>query len=61
VQQSTPSPVPEDLGQVGRYRLLAPLGKGGAGGADLPAYVGALPPEGVAAWDWERIWKAAAR
>jgi hypothetical protein len=32
----------------------------GAGG-DLPTYVGALPPEGVEPWDWEKTWKAQAR
>jgi serine/threonine protein kinase len=35
----------------------SPLATGGAGG-DLPAYVGAVPPEGVALWDWDRTWKA---
>jgi hypothetical protein len=24
----------------------------------LPAYVGALPPEGTPAWDWDRTWRA---
>jgi hypothetical protein len=24
----------------------------------LPAYVGAVPPEGVAPWDWEKTWSA---
>jgi hypothetical protein len=37
----------------------SPLKDAGAGG-DLPRYVGALPPEGVEAWDWERTWKARA-
>ena len=27
----------------------------------LPAYVGAVPPEGVEAWDWEKTWKALTR
>jgi serine/threonine protein kinase len=31
------------------------LAKGGAGG-DLPSYVGALPPEGVQAWNWQKTW-----
>ncbi len=35
----------------------SPLATGGAGG-DLPAYVGAVPPKGLPAWDWERTWKA---
>jgi serine/threonine protein kinase len=34
------------------------LATGGAGG-DLPAYVGAVPPEG-APWDWDKTWKARA-
>jgi hypothetical protein len=36
--------------------LLATKGVGG----DLPSYVGAVPPEGVEPWDWERTWKARA-
>jgi tRNA A-37 threonylcarbamoyl transferase component Bud32 len=41
----------------------SPLATGGAGVTDptLPAYVGAVPPEGVAPWDWERTWRALAR
>jgi hypothetical protein len=35
----------------------SPLATGGAGG-DLPGYVGAVPPEGVMPWDWDRSWKA---
>ncbi|MGI8979411.1 MAG: protein kinase domain-containing protein [Pirellulaceae bacterium] len=35
----------------------SPLATAGAGG-DLPAYVGAVPPAGTAAWDWDRTWKA---
>jgi hypothetical protein len=35
----------------------SPLARGGAGG-DLPGYAGAVPPEGVEPWDWERTWKA---
>jgi hypothetical protein len=27
----------------------------------LPVYVGAVPPEGVEPWDWEKTWKALAR
>jgi nitrous oxidase accessory protein NosD len=36
----------------------SPLATEGAGNEDpsLPRYVGALPPEGVAAWDWDRTW-----
>jgi hypothetical protein len=35
----------------------SPLAKAGAG-KDLPGYVGAVPPEGVPGWDWEKTWKA---
>jgi hypothetical protein len=38
----------------------SPLAKGGAGGS-LPAYVGAVPPEGVPPWDWDKTWKAPPR
>ena len=38
------------------------LGRTGAGLDDptlpLPAYVGALPPTGVEAWDWSKTWNA---
>jgi nitrous oxidase accessory protein NosD len=37
----------------------SPLATRGAGG-DLPPYVGAVPPEGSVAWDWDRTWKARA-
>ena len=37
-----------------------PLATGGAGG-DLPSYVGAVPPEGVPPWDWDKTWKARCR
>jgi hypothetical protein len=40
-----------------RPKTGLPLAKGGAGG-DLPTYVGALPPEGIAAWDWQKTWNA---
>src|SRR5262249_48292621 len=38
----------------------SPLATGGAGRTDpsLPSYVGAVPPEGVPAWDWGRTWLA---
>jgi hypothetical protein len=36
------------------------LAKGGAGG-DLPSYVGAVPPEGVKQWDWQKTWNARMR
>jgi serine/threonine protein kinase/pectin methylesterase-like acyl-CoA thioesterase len=37
----------------------SPLATQGAGQTDprLPSYVGAVPPEGVPPWDWERAWK----
>jgi hypothetical protein len=38
----------------------SPLATGGAGGS-LPGYVGAVPPEGVEPWDWNRTWTALAR
>jgi nitrous oxidase accessory protein NosD len=36
------------------------LAAGGAGKDDpsLPNYVGALPPEGAEAWDWDRTWRS---
>jgi hypothetical protein len=27
----------------------------------LPAYVGAVPPEGVEPWDWDKTWSALTR
>jgi nitrous oxidase accessory protein NosD len=38
----------------------SPLATEGAGKTDpsLPSYVGAVPPEGVEAWDWDRTWLA---
>jgi hypothetical protein len=54
--------------ELGRSNFLrppkgSPLGKGGAGVSDiaLPAYVGAVPPEDVEPWDWEKTWKTLAR
>jgi len=41
-------------------KLDTPLADKGAGG-DLPSYVGAIPPEGVPAWDWQKTWKARMR
>jgi hypothetical protein len=45
-----------------RPRPGTPLAARGAGTADatLPTYVGALPPPGVVAWDWDRTWRARA-
>jgi hypothetical protein len=34
---------------------------GGKDDPTLPPYVGALPPEGVEPWDWERTWRARVR
>jgi serine/threonine protein kinase len=34
------------------------LATGGVGDGVLPAYVGAVPPVGVPAWDWDKTWKA---
>jgi hypothetical protein len=50
---------------IGRTRASRPikdkqLAKSGTGG-DLPTYVGALPPEGVQAWDWQKTWNARMR
>jgi serine/threonine protein kinase len=41
----------------------SPLATGGAGAGDipLPAYVGAVPPEGVEPWDWDKTWSALMR
>jgi hypothetical protein len=41
----------------------SPLATAGAGVSDipLPAYVGAVPPEGVEPWDWDKTWNAMAR
>jgi hypothetical protein len=41
----------------------SPLAEEGAGKEDplLPHYIGALPPEGVQPWDWERTWRMGAK
>jgi serine/threonine-protein kinase len=41
----------------------SPLAAEGPGQDDptLPPYVGALPPEGVEPWDWDRTWRARVR
>jgi hypothetical protein len=35
------------------------LATGGSGNKypDLPAYIGAVPPQGVESWDWDRTWR----
>jgi hypothetical protein len=62
--------VPIDAGsrQLGQLNFLrppkgSPLATGGAGTEDpaLPPFVGAVPPEGVQPWDWDRTWKALSR
>jgi serine/threonine protein kinase len=48
--------------QSSKFLRLAkdsPLASGGAGG-DLPTYVGAVPPEGIEPWDWQKTWNARA-
>jgi hypothetical protein len=39
----------------------SPLAKGGVNDGSLPAYVGAVPPEGAEAWDWDRTWAVLVR
>jgi hypothetical protein len=48
---------PKDLKTFLRPPKDSPLATGGAGGG-LPSYVGAVPPEEVEPWDWEKTWKA---
>jgi hypothetical protein len=35
----------------------SPLATAGVDDPALPPYVGAVPPEGVEPWDWDRTWK----
>ena len=51
---------PKDLDNFLRPDKGSPAATKGAGQTDpaLPSYVGALPPEGVEPWDWERTRKA---
>jgi hypothetical protein len=51
---------PKDLKTFLRPTKACELATAGAGD-DLPSYVGALPPEDVEPWDWEKTWKAHAR
>jgi nitrous oxidase accessory protein NosD len=52
------STAPDDLDRV-RPRNDSDLGTLGAGARyGLPAYIGALPPEGSAPWQWDRTWRA---
>jgi len=48
---------PKDAKNFLRPAKDSPLATGGAGG-DLPTYVGAVPPEGVEPWDWQKTWNA---
>jgi hypothetical protein len=48
---------PKDAKNFLRPAKGSPLVSGGAGG-DLPTYVGAVPPEGVEPWDWQKTWDA---
>jgi hypothetical protein len=51
--------VDADNPRLTRPRKSSPLATQGAGAKDdLPAYIGALPPEGEPAWDWARTWRA---
>jgi serine/threonine protein kinase len=57
VRQSTIEVLSRDANSPDYLRPAAhsPLATAGAGYGALPAYVGAVPPEGVAAWDWSRL------
>jgi serine/threonine-protein kinase len=48
---------PKDARNFLRPGKDSPLAGGGAGG-DLPTYVGAVPPQGVERWDWDKTWNA---
>jgi hypothetical protein len=48
---------PKDATNFLRPAKDSPLAAGGAGG-ELPTYVGAVPPEGVEPWDWDKTWNA---
>jgi hypothetical protein len=41
---------------AGTRAAAAPMGETMENG-DLPAYVGAMPPEGVEPWNWDKTWK----
>jgi serine/threonine protein kinase len=51
---------PADLERFLQPAKHSELATAGAGKTDpsLPVYVGALPPEGVPRWDWDKTWKA---
>jgi hypothetical protein len=50
---------PKDARNFLRPAKNSKLASEGAGG-DLPTYVGAVPPEGVEPWDWQKTWDARA-
>jgi serine/threonine protein kinase len=39
----------------------SPLARSGVNDGSLPAYVGAVPPQGVKPWDWDKTWKMLTR
>ena len=49
------APMDDPTIAVSTILLHTPLATGGVGG-DLPAYVGAVPPPGAPAWDWQSTW-----
>jgi hypothetical protein len=53
------SRTPTDVGFLQPHKDSVLCSKG-AGTVDptLPVYIGAVPPEGVPAWDWDRTWQA---
>jgi hypothetical protein len=55
-------PADADFLRPPKHSTLAEVGAGLSDKAlPLPSYVGAVPPEGVEAWDWSVTWKALAR
>src|SRR5262249_22874723 len=50
---------PKDARNFLRPARGSDLATKGAGG-DLPSYVGAVPPEAVGPWDWQKTWNARA-
>jgi hypothetical protein len=45
-----------DQVRPGKASRLAGSGAG-RNDPELPRYIGALPPEGVEPWDWDRTWR----
>jgi serine/threonine-protein kinase len=58
----TPDGLSRDLNNPAFLRptAVSPLANGGAGG-DLPRYVGAVPPQDLQPWEWQKVWDARAR